>query len=161
MRGRVTERASIRLRPATPADAEALWRWRNEPSTRAQSFDSRPILLAVHRDWLADKLADRSVLLAIVELDGLAVGQVRLEGVNGPEAEIHIGLGTQARGRGVGRAALEEAAGWAAERGVRRVVAHVKRDNAASLRAFAAAGFVPDGHAAGEAVRLVRTLTPS
>jgi RimJ/RimL family protein N-acetyltransferase len=68
-----------------------------------------------------------------------------------------VTLAPQARGRGLGAAALIEAAAEGLARpGVELVCAHVKPQHEASLRAFARAGFTLAGSGAGGLVRLER-----
>ena len=126
------------------ADADLLLGWRNEPATRAASFNSAEISRETHLRWLERVLQDESRALLIVEVGGEALGQIRLDrSKTDPEvAEIHIGLDTAARGRSIGRRALRSAVEQAPDRiGAARVEARVKADNVASLRAFEAAGF--------------------
>jgi RimJ/RimL family protein N-acetyltransferase len=130
------------LRPAVPGDEQRLLRWRNDPSTREASFTPGEVSTEEHHRWLARKLSSPSCALLIIEEAGQAVGQVRLDRIDPDTADVSIGLASEARGRGVGRAALELAVAQAPELlGVTTVRAFVKHDNPASLRAFRAAGF--------------------
>lgn len=137
-----SKRDDPRLRRATAADAELLLEWRNDPDTRAASFQQEPIGLEEHRAWLCRRLADHDCALLVIELDGTPSGSVRLEREASETVEIHIALGPAARGHGLGQWALREASEQA-ERllGARLVRARVKSRNEASLRAFRAAGF--------------------
>jgi len=73
------------------------------------------------------------------------VGVVRLDDLGGGEAEVHIIIAAEARGRGVAPRALRAACEHASrELGYAEVVARIKEDNAASRRAFARAGFGPE-----------------
>jgi RimJ/RimL family protein N-acetyltransferase len=131
----------VRLRAATAADADLLLAWRNDPATRAASFSSEEIPREAHLRWLAGKLEDDNCALLVIEVAGAPVGQVRLE-KDGDTAEIHIALAPAARGRSIGRQALQAAVGQApVTLGAKHVVARVKADNESSLRAFEAAGF--------------------
>jgi RimJ/RimL family protein N-acetyltransferase len=95
-----------------------------------------------HRGWFARKLSDLNTQIFIVEELSQPIGQVRLER-SGEEAEIHIALASDARGRGLGTQALRLAMARAEElAGVERFRARVKRSNQASLRLFGALGFV-------------------
>ncbi|MHB1244191.1 MAG: GNAT family N-acetyltransferase [Gaiellaceae bacterium] len=139
----------VRLRPATMADAELLLSWRNDPATRAASFNEGEVSLEAHVRWLAGKLDAPECALLIVEDSGQPVGQVRLER-EGDAAEIHIALAPAARGRSIGRRALHAAVALAPGLlDVRTVAARVKQDNEASLRAFEAAGFQVVGTSGG------------
>lgn len=129
----------IRLRPATLDDADRLLEWRNDPETVEASLTGRKVEPDEHRAWLELVLAEPGERLYVIEEDGRAVGQVRLQRhPEGEEEEVHIGLAGEARGQGLGRAALELA--WR-EAGTRSLVARVLAGNERSLRAFAAADF--------------------
>ena len=54
----------VALRPAAAGDAEALWRWRNDPVTRGASYDEREVPLDVHTRWFEEALGrpDRRIL---------------------------------------------------------------------------------------------------
>lgn len=143
----------VSLRPATADDAARLLEWRNDPVVRELSFDTAEIDLDTHVAWLGRKLASATTRIFIVEVDAEPVGQVRLEAED-DQAEVHIGLASTARGRGIGREALRLALQAADELGAASVLARVKPDNQASLHAFAAAGFREVG-ATAEAVELV------
>ncbi|GAA1531594.1 GNAT family N-acetyltransferase [Nocardioides humi] len=150
----------LALRPATAEDAERLLTWRNEPATRAASLSTDEIDLPTHRAWLAARLRDPDCRLLIVEHDDEPVGQVRLDrgGADGATAEVSIGLAAAARGRGVGTRALrlleEPARAWPE---VRALTARVRTGNAASVRAFLAAGY-HERDRADDVVTLVREL---
>ncbi|SDC00292.1 GNAT family N-acetyltransferase [Nocardioides lianchengensis] len=130
----------LRLRPARFDDADRLLAWRNERSTRAASLTQDVIEPAAHRSWLERRLADETCRLLIVELDGTPVGQVRLDR-SGGDAEVSIGLAEHVRGRGVGAEALRLVRGALPWPEVIRLLAHVREENAASLRLFAGLGY--------------------
>ena len=144
------------LRPVGPEDEHLLLGWRNEASTRAASFGSNEISPEEHHRWFADKLRDPGCALFIVEEGGEPVGQVRLDLRGDGEAEISIGLAPEARGRGIGRESLRQALLEAPRAlGVSRLTALVKRENEASLAAFASVGFVVVG-GDGDVVQLLQ-----
>jgi len=132
----------LKLRRAEPVDEAFVLALRNESSTRASSFSTDEVGPEEHHRWFTRKLFDPDCALLIVEVDGIPVGQVRLDRVAQDIAEVSIGLAPEARGRGLGRESLRQAVLEA-----RRLLfvtslrALVKRQNAASLAAFAAAGF--------------------
>jgi RimJ/RimL family protein N-acetyltransferase len=149
--------AELELRAATFEDSADLLRWRNDPETRRQSFETRAIEAAEHERWLRAVLADDGRLLLIAEEGGAAVGQLRLDRRNATTAELSITIAPGARGRGRGRRVLEVAPRVARERlGVAELVARVRETNTASLRAFEAAGWTRHGREAG-VVRFVRS----
>jgi RimJ/RimL family protein N-acetyltransferase len=132
------------LRPATTGDCERVHAWANDPVTRAVSFSSAAIPYAEHVEWFEQQLrrADRNLLIA--EADGLAIAVVRLDRAPEHEREciISLNVAPEARGRGLGVATLQAASPYAARLGFVRIRALVRPDNAASVRAFARAGYV-------------------
>lgn len=139
----------MRFRPATMADAELLLAWRNEESTRSQSFDVELIELPEHRAWLRSVLSDpdRSVLIGLV--NETEIGAVRLEREAEGPAVISVIVAPSARGRGLGRVLIDAATRRWFNAGGPPVHAHIKAENIASQKAFAAAGFVEIGRSAG------------
>jgi RimJ/RimL family protein N-acetyltransferase len=134
---------ALALRRATAQDAALLFEWANEPQARAMSFSSEPIAWQAHCAWLAQKLADaRCLLFVVTEAEGTPVGQVRLDLEPAGVAVISVSVDRRHRGRGIGRRAIELAVAEAVRRvpGI-EVHAYLRPDNAASLRAFACAGF--------------------
>lgn len=117
----------MRHRPATRDDAALLFAWANDPETRRQSFTTEPIAWETHVAWLERRLADSLIL--IFE-NPEPVGVVRIQ-----DGVISITVAPEHRGKGYATPMIREAA----QPGT---IAEVKPDNVASLRAFAAAGFV-------------------
>jgi RimJ/RimL family protein N-acetyltransferase len=140
---------ALTLRPATAEDEARLLEWRNEPTARAQSRDSDAVRPEDHHRWLSSRLKDPDTLLLVAELDGSPAGSVRFDR-RGRAAEIAVTIAAEHRGRGLGREVIALGSERAAEElGVARIVAYVKPANAASLHAFAAAGFVAAGERDG------------
>lgn len=131
------------LRPANEDDEALLLEWRNDPETRRQSLQQAPVTTAEHARWLRERLARRSECrIYVAEVDGAPVGQARVDRVGDDRGEISVALSAASRGRGLGRALIAKASQAAvADLGVRTVTAIVKSQNAASLRAFEAAGY--------------------
>lgn len=143
--GRGVERVAhhidgVRVRRATMADARLLWRWANDPDTRAASFTSEPIPYPDHVRWLRDRLADRSCLLFVGWNGAGPLGQVRFDG-RGDEAEVSVSVAPEHRGT-VGGLLLESAIRRFWRRSPRiNLVAQVKVGNEPSRRLFLSAGF--------------------
>jgi RimJ/RimL family protein N-acetyltransferase len=133
--------AAVTLRPASAADCRQIWRWRNDAQTRRASLDPAPIPLATHERWFARSLESPARKLYVVVAGGRDAGVVRLD-LDGGRASVSIHLAPERRGQGLGPAALAALADLAfGALGVDELVASVKRDNRASLSAFARAGF--------------------
>jgi UDP-2,4-diacetamido-2,4,6-trideoxy-beta-L-altropyranose hydrolase len=132
----------LRVRAARPGDAAPLFAWLNDPETRRQSFQSDPVPWADHVAWLDATLAAPDRVLRIVETaEGLAVGQVRFDRIEGAGL-ISYGLDPLVRGRGWGSRVLGLAvADWARHGGGAPLHGFVRPDNRASIRSFERAGF--------------------
>ena len=136
---------AIALRPARAEDCDTVWQWRNDERTRRFIPDPAPILLESHRVWFAGVLSgERAVDLLIGEAAGQPVGVLRFDHA-GPLATISIYLVPGRENRGEGRALLRAGHDWlAAHRPATEVIeALVLEGNAASHRAFQAAGYRP------------------
>ncbi len=128
----------MRLRPATAEDARRIFEWANDPSTRAVSFSSEPIPWETHVAWFERRLADDACQLFLACDGEEPVGQVRLDH-DGARATISVSIAAEHRGRGLGVAAIREAARVA---DVEAIDAFILEDNARSVAAFERAGFV-------------------
>ena len=131
---------------ARPSDAELLWRWANDPETRANSFSRAAISYADHVAWLERRLASDATRIWIFAADGVPVGQVRFD-ISSAVAEIGITVAPEHRGRGYGKVMLAQALQRFHEQTGGRVMprASVLTKNAASLRLFRACGFEVTG----------------
>ena len=121
----------VSLRPATPADLPLITR------LLEVGFGRRP-----PRD-LADRLNSPRERTAMVELDGLAVGTLRLRrDVTG--AAIHgFVIDAPLRGRGIGRAALRHACERLRAEGAQRIGLEVDIGNDRALGLYTSVGFTP------------------
>lgn len=133
---------SIRLRLATLDDARRLWEWRNEPATRAASFNTAVIEYTDHCRWLEQKISDRNVrFLIAVDSDQNDIGYARLNVIE-ESAEISLSIDKNHRGKGIGSAFIRAVTDFALDNlKVRRVVARMKTENKVSVAAFLRAGF--------------------
>lgn len=162
---RVSVAPALSLREAGAEDGERLLCWRNDPQTRRWSRSSHEIAPQEHSGWLAQTLVDPLTSLWIAEWEGRPVGQARVGPRNDGDAEVHVALAPEARGHGMGSALVVHAAARAlADPATERLHAAVKPENAASLRAFDAAGFRALRTGTGDLVQLTRsrerTCTP-
>jgi UDP-2,4-diacetamido-2,4,6-trideoxy-beta-L-altropyranose hydrolase len=140
------EAPPLRLRPATMADAEMVWHWRQ--NLPPEQFRAGPTPdLGAHLRWFAAALADPDRLLMMAETDS-PLGHLRLDG-GGAAATVSILLAPAARGQGLGLRALALLAAMAQARGIHRLEARVHPSNAASRGLFQRAGYAPTHAEAG------------
>ncbi len=126
----------ISLIPAKMDDAAAVWKWRNEKTTRAYSFNTAYIPLGEHKEWFAEAIKDKTRKLFVVTYGRKKIGFVRIDFEAGPE--MNIALDKRYRKLGIGPRVIRIACGLAGK----SVVARIKAENTASIKAFGRAGFV-------------------
>jgi acetyl coenzyme A synthetase (ADP forming)-like protein len=138
---------TLRLRPPTPGDADALLAFFGALSQRSlylryhglPELGPRLVESLVEPDW-----QERGVLLgALVDEEGERVvavaNYVRLR--DPKLAEAAFAVADEHQGRGIGTRLLEQLAARASEVGIERFVAYVLSDNRAMLGVFQSAGF--------------------
>ncbi len=141
---------SVKLRSAKNKDALFFLKVRNQPSVRAASFQTAVIERSVHLKWYERALKDKKTALFVIFKGTTAAGTLRLNRVGAGAAEIHLALLDSMRGRGVGTAAVQNAVKWAGAQknwNVKEILAHIKKENKASIHCFGKAGFQACGNA--------------
>jgi UDP-2,4-diacetamido-2,4,6-trideoxy-beta-L-altropyranose hydrolase len=129
------------IRPARIDDLEAVHRIANDREVRVNSFSPEPIGLEDHTRWFIDRLGREDCALFVIEVEAVVAGLIRFDR-NGDGAEIDYAIHPAFRGRGLGRRLLRDGALLAASRlGIGEATGVVIDDNAASRRAFLAAGY--------------------
>jgi UDP-2,4-diacetamido-2,4,6-trideoxy-beta-L-altropyranose hydrolase len=146
--------ADLRARPADFSDEALLYSWANDPLTRENSFSSELIDPTTHHTWLYECLRKtEGCKLYILETeDGAPIGQVRFERLEAGW-EIHYSIDPKARGRKLGKPAVETAI-FALRSTVSEglMFGCVKETNSASRRIFESLGFVPEHQEGGQIV---------
>ena len=152
---------SLRVRRTTADDRTLLWEWANDPGVRGAAFRSQPIAWDEHCAWFERTLRDpRCHHYVVMDATGTPVGQVRFDIDDGGRAEVDVSVARGERGKRYAAPALRLACDEVTRSvSPRAIVAHVKPENVASLRAFARAGFDVVDHESiqgQDAVRLER-----
>lgn len=132
----------IYFRAVTEEDSKDLFRWRNDPLTRQSSFNTNEVSWKEHVRWFRDSLANplRNIFVILNDVHE-KIGQARFDRT-GDSAEIDINLAPEHRGKGYERVSIERGcARYFNNFPVTRIIAKIKKPNAASLRAFQNAGF--------------------
>ncbi len=132
---------TLYLRKATEADAQIVFRWRNEPETRANSFHTEPIPYEEHVAWLKAALRNPVQEIYIFCDRDMLIGQVRLS-TEGDAATISYSIDAAYRAQGYGRAMLRCVEKLCAERGMPKMLrGYVKQENIASQVIFESLGY--------------------
>lgn len=126
---------TIRLRTATLQDADLLLEWRNDSQTRNASHNTAVIEPKEHLAWLTRTLNNRSRQLFVAEENGVPVGTIRADFVDG-FYQLSWTVAPKARGRGVAKQMVAGLAGQISE----PIRAEVKLGNTASVRVAEYAG---------------------
>ncbi|MGZ8360228.1 MAG: UDP-2,4-diacetamido-2,4,6-trideoxy-beta-L-altropyranose hydrolase [Allosphingosinicella sp.] len=145
-RDQVSDAAGVQLRPATPADSERIWLWRNDPLMREMAKTHDPVPWPVHNAWYARRLVDPGTTMLVAERAGAPVGMVRFDREPDGDFTVSINLAPEARGTGLGRVALAAACDKIqAQYGGAALSADIHASNEASRRIFEACDFAADG----------------
>jgi N-acetylneuraminate synthase len=128
-------------------DALQVMEWRNDPETLRFSFHTDPKtwpeFAAEFNDYFL--FPELPPLFAVEE--GARVAFIRFEPVADPYhvqrhcCSISINVAPNWRGKGIGTALLKEIQPWVLQQGYESLYAEIKRENAASHKAFVHAGF--------------------
>jgi RimJ/RimL family protein N-acetyltransferase len=147
-----------RIRRGEPRDAEQLTALANAVSAEPEGW-----LISTEGEWrsagderrylkLLRRYADAAVFVAEAE-DGLLVGRLSLARDPHPASAHVADLGLMVaqgwRGRGIGRALLDEAVAWARESGIRKLELHVFPWNEPALGLYESFGFTREGYRKG------------
>lgn len=137
----------LKLREVCDEDCKLLWEWVNDPIVRVASFRPNAISWDAHVIWFQQKLVAPDCLIYIVIGErGNPIGQVRFEIGSKGNAEIDISIDAKERKKGYGTYALKIACQQVFKaHNIKTVSAHIKKDNKASIRVFAKAGFIDKG----------------
>lgn len=129
------------LRKATEADAEMLFRWRNEAETRANSFHTELIPYEEHVVWLRNALHNPAQEIFIFYDGNVPIGQVRLYR-EGDTATVSYSIDSAYRGHGYGKAMLKSVEKLCVDQGTPQILrGYVKKKNIASQVIFERLGY--------------------
>ena len=134
--------SALRLRSPAPADEAAIRAFFDglRPESRYMRFHGHGRTDIVARDYASADGDTRVAMLA--HLGERVVAVAGYDRLNEPGvAEVAFAVADDLHGRGLATRLLEQLAGVAAERGLRRFDAEVMADNRAMLGVFASAGF--------------------
>lgn len=137
---------SLNLYPATIADALDVLAWRNNAVSRRMSGSSELINEANHLEWFEKVIENPKTIMLIAsdELVKAKIGMVRFD-LNDDlsSAEISININPEYRSKGYGHQCLLHATDYVSVAcpACRVILAVVRVENLASVRAFSSVGY--------------------
>jgi sialic acid synthase SpsE/RimJ/RimL family protein N-acetyltransferase len=170
--------AAISFELCRPVEAHArlIMAWRNDPQALRVSFHRDPkVWDSFWLEYLYTYLAGPPLpVFAIANGERVAFLRFRPcphpRGLAGRTVDISINVAPEARGKGVGIAALKAASDHLAAQGVDSIVAEIRTDNARSIETFRKAGYadlgesqkkIPDTGEVCPIFGLIAELTPA
>ena len=141
---------NVVLRAIEREDAELLRGMMNDPQIESMMWGySFPVSKQGQEAWMSNLGNEKNVFRAIIEVDGVGIGQVILSDIdmkNG-NAEIHIKLAdSNVRGKGYGTDAVETITKYAFEElRLNCVFCRVRVDNTPSRKVFEKCGYQEEG----------------
>jgi RimJ/RimL family protein N-acetyltransferase len=140
----------IFLRPATLADTDRLFAWRNDPVTCANSRSTAAVAREDHDRWVQFNvlLGQPEHAVIIAEALGGCVGVVRFDAAKNDlmTYEASMTIAPEHRGAGLARPILADACGFFSDFAL---TAEVRHDNIASRKVFERCGFEEIGRSGG------------
>lgn len=133
----------LELRLARSSDSDVILGWANDPVTRRNAFNPRPISVREHQAWYERRLSSPDVVFLLAETrSGIPVGQVRFERQPDQSWEVSYLVAPLFRGRHIARPMLDLAIRRLRADPARQLVSgYVKPANRASIRVFEGLGF--------------------
>jgi RimJ/RimL family protein N-acetyltransferase len=125
------------LREANATDIHLLFEWANEPSVRANSLNSEPILFETHQKWFDSQLTNPDTKLLILTDGHLSLGQIRIQKKDSLW-EIGYSIDKDQRGKKLGAKIVHLLLD---KFNMYSFKAIVKKENTASVKVFENLGF--------------------
>ena len=133
----------MQLRKAKRSDALIYFEWANDPSVRANSFQTEPILLENHMKWFNSRLTSESTYLFIAEYEGIPCGQIRFDIID-DKAFVALSIPSNYRGKKLGTTLIRK--GMQIFDAVINkdipIVAEIKITNQKSINSFKSINFI-------------------
>lgn len=133
---------NFKFKKANSKDRKDLFEWRNSETARKNSLNQDVISWSEHKEWFSNRVKDPNTTIYIVYLDELKIGSIRFE-----EKEnffrISIVLAPEHTGKGLSADIIKAGTELflKGEKVKKPVIAEVKENNIASIKAFKRAGF--------------------
>ena len=131
----------IRLRKIRRGDIPRIFKWRNDPSVRKNSFNTKIITWPQHQKYWAGRFSHHPDYSYMIVCDGEGAGVVRLDDKKDGTYEVNILIAPDWQGMGIGSIAIKELRVLSKKLRIKKLVARMKPHNAASQSIFRKGGF--------------------
>jgi len=132
----------LRIRNISSSDIHDIFNWRNHPDIRKNFFNSGPVQWSEHERWFKKKCNDPDTKVYMVYNMENNVGTIRFENSDN-DIKVSVMLNHSFIGKGLGskviRLGLEKFI--SESKPGKPIIAEIKEDNIASIKAFEKAGF--------------------
>ena len=133
-------RLNISFKKADENDVMLVYNWSNDALVRKNSYNSDPIVLENHKKWFTSKIIDKNTLFLIALVNNKPAGIVRYE--SGTEnAVVGILISEDYRGQKLASTFLIKSANVFFKSFQVPVLAYIKQENKASVKAFENASY--------------------
>ncbi|MDP3791539.1 MAG: GNAT family N-acetyltransferase [Candidatus Omnitrophota bacterium] len=138
---------SFILRTATRDDCKDLWKWRNRPEIRKNSFNDKPVPWCTHKKWFDCKMQDNNSRIYICQQGQDKAGVIRFE-VRGRSVIVSVNTNPVFfnRGFGTGMVKLGTKKAFSEFGSSKPIFAEIKKENQVSRKVFLKAGYKYAGH---------------
>ncbi len=133
----------IDFRPIEAKDIWLIYDWSNDYISRKNSFSTEGIEKSNHEKWFLNKLNDNNAVYLIGKLNGNDIAIVRFD-VEANSTLIGVNISPENRGKSLSSTFIHKAINYAEEKLTFPIIAYIKNENIASIKAFSKAGFIFD-----------------
>lgn len=135
--------SNLVFRRAEKSDVFTYFDWANDESVRKNAFNSEKIEFNSHEKWFNEKINSSSSLLLVALLNDKPIGQIRFDQVSDSTYEVDVSIDNSIRGQGLGVDIIRGGTDAMIKHNssIQRIVAKIKKNNAASRKAFVSAGY--------------------
>ena len=127
----------MQLRKATHNDWKILLDWRNDPTTRENSFETGEVSEQTHKLWFNDSLLNPYREIYILEDNNIPVGSIRSDNVTTNKYVLSWSIAPNQRGNSYGTKILE----LFLKDKTGNFIAEIKPENIASIKMVQKNGF--------------------
>ena len=136
---------NIKIGDSNETYSKLIWIWRNDKKTREMSKNQELISWEDHKSWFKNALKNNNKIILMGFYDEKPVGVIFLNLIQGSNNDYLIGINVspQHRGKGIGNAILKKTIKKIKNDYplIKRLYAHVRKDNNASYFLFKNIGF--------------------